>query len=41
MNRPYDRFGNPYNITAVLDERGNFVEAKYQAYSVFPYVLGD
>jgi len=40
MNRPYDRFGNPYNITEVLDEGGNFVEAKYQAYSVFPYLLG-
>jgi hypothetical protein len=39
MNRPYDRFGNPYNISAVLDEHGNFVEAKYRAYSVFPHSL--
>ena len=40
MNRPYDRFGNPYNVSEVLDKQGNFVEAKYQAYSVFSHVLG-
>jgi hypothetical protein len=35
-NLPYDRFGQPYNISAVVDERANFVESKYQAYSVYP-----
>jgi hypothetical protein len=39
MNRPYDRFGNPYNVSAVIDENGNFVEAKYKAYSVFQPLL--
>jgi hypothetical protein len=35
-NLPFDRFGQPYNISAVVDERANFVESKYQAYSVCP-----
>ena len=35
-NLPFDRFGQPYNISAVVDERANFVESKYQAYSVSP-----
>jgi hypothetical protein len=34
MNRPYDRYGNRYNITQVVDERANFVLEKYEAYSV-------
>lgn len=33
-NRPYDRYGNPYNITQVVDGRANFVQEKYEAYSV-------
>jgi hypothetical protein len=33
-NLPFDRFGQRYNISAVVDERANFVESKYQAYSV-------
>ena len=34
MNRPYDRYGNRYNISQVVDERANFVQEKYEAYSV-------
>ena len=33
-NKPYDRFGLRYNITKIVDERANFVESKYQTYSV-------
>ena len=40
MNRPFDRFGNPYNISQVLDERGNFIQEKYREYSVIALLLG-
>lgn len=34
MNQPYDRYGNAYNISLVVDERANFVQEKYESYSV-------
>src|SRR5579859_4024847 len=39
MNQPYDRFGNIYNISRVLDDAGNFVQQKYEQYSVLPLPL--
>jgi OPT family small oligopeptide transporter len=33
VNRPYDRFGNRYQVTRVLDKNGFYDEAAYQAYS--------
>jgi OPT family small oligopeptide transporter len=32
-NRPWDHFGKLYNVTAIIDERGIFDAAKYEAYS--------
>ena len=32
-NRPFDHFGKPYNVSAIIDERGIFDGAKYEAYS--------
>jgi OPT family small oligopeptide transporter len=32
-NRPWDHFGKPYNVSAIIDERGIFDGAKYEAYS--------
>ncbi|AEO63038.1 uncharacterized protein THITE_40025, partial [Thermothielavioides terrestris NRRL 8126] len=32
-NLPFDHFGNPYNVSAVVDERGIFDAEKYAAYS--------
>jgi len=32
-NQPFDHFGNPYNVTAIIDSSGIFDGAKYAAYS--------
>lgn len=32
-NRPFDHFGLPYNVTSIIDDRGIFDAAKYEAYS--------
>lgn len=32
-NAPFDHFGLPYNVSAILDERGIIDNVKYQAYS--------
>jgi OPT family small oligopeptide transporter len=32
-NRPFDHFGQPYNVTAIIDDNGIFDSAKYEAYS--------
>ena len=32
-NRPFDHFGKPYNVSAIIDDRGIFDGAKYEAYS--------
>ncbi|KAF4959959.1 hypothetical protein FSARC_10590 [Fusarium sarcochroum] len=32
-NRVFDHFGGPYNVSAILDERGIFDAEKYSAYS--------
>src|SRR5947207_3065933 len=34
LNRPYDRYGRRYNLSQIVDERANLVQAKYEAYSV-------
>jgi hypothetical protein len=34
-NRPYDRYGNTYNITQVVDDHATFVQDKYESYSVY------
>ncbi|PHH71693.1 hypothetical protein CDD83_5123 [Cordyceps sp. RAO-2017] len=36
-NQVFDHFGQPYNISNVLDERGSFDERKYASYSA-PYI---
>ncbi|KAK5998914.1 Oligopeptide transporter 2 [Cladobotryum mycophilum] len=36
-NAPYDRFGHPYNVSAVLDARGIIDVGKYKLYSP-PYI---
>ncbi|PNP47306.1 hypothetical protein TGAMA5MH_01122 [Trichoderma gamsii] len=36
-NKPYDHYGNRYNVTAILDDRGIIDNVKYQAYSP-PYL---
>jgi OPT family small oligopeptide transporter len=33
VNRPYDRFGERYKVTNIVDERGLFDQAAYEAYS--------
>jgi OPT family small oligopeptide transporter len=33
INRPYDRFGNRYKVTKILDKNGFFDQAAYEAYS--------
>ena len=33
VNQPYDRFGNRYKVTKVLDENGFYDQAAYEAYS--------
>jgi OPT family small oligopeptide transporter len=32
-NRPFDHFGQPYNVSAIIDDKGIFDIAKYKAYS--------
>ncbi|KAK4187025.1 hypothetical protein QBC35DRAFT_553123 [Podospora australis] len=32
-NKPFDHFGNFYNVTSIVDDRGIFDEKKYKAYS--------
>lgn len=32
-NRPFDHFAKPYNVTAIIDDKGIFDGAKYEAYS--------
>lgn len=32
-NRPFDHFGQPYNVSAIIDKNGIFDGAKYAAYS--------
>lgn len=34
LNRPYDRYGNEYNISRVMDGAGNFLQEEYEHYSV-------
>ena len=33
VNQPYDRFGDRYNVTRVLDQNGFYDQAAYEAYS--------
>ncbi|EON97382.1 putative opt oligopeptide transporter protein [Phaeoacremonium minimum UCRPA7] len=32
-NRPFDHFGLPYNVSSIIDDKGIFDGAKYEAYS--------
>lgn len=32
-NKPFDHFGKRYNVTSILDDKGIFDSAKYEAYS--------
>ena len=33
VNRPYDRFGNRYKVTRIIDKNGFYDQAAYEAYS--------
>jgi hypothetical protein len=38
-NKSYDRYGKPFRVRDVIDDRGNLVLEKYKAYSVSPNTL--